>query len=220
MNKDKVRILIADDHEIVRRGLKATLDDHAGWEVVGEAADGEEAVRQALKLKPEVLVLDINMPKLNGLEVTRQLHERAPKVRVLVLTVHDSAQMVREILQAGARGYLLKSEAGQELEPAIESILQDRPFFTPTVTNMVLDTFLNAPKPKPPVSAETVPLSAREQEVVKLLAQGRSNKEVATLLGISVKTVETHRTNLMRKLNLHSITELVRYAIRMGLTEA
>ena len=215
----KVRILIADDHELVRRGLRATLEERPGWEVVGEAGDGEEAIKLSLTLRPDLLVLDVNMPKQNGLEVARALQERAPKIRVLVLTVHDSAQIVREIMQAGAKGYLLKSEAGKDLPTAVETVMQDQPFLTPSVTNIVLDTFLkSAPTP---VATETpaVPLSARESEVIKLLAQGHSNKDVARQLGISVKTVDTHRTNLMRKIGLHSITELVRYAIRNGLVE-
>lgn len=215
----KVRILIADDHELVRRGLRATLEDRPGWEVVGEAGDGEEAIKLSLKLRPDLLVLDVNMPKQNGLEVARALQERAPKIRVLVLTVHDSAQIVREIMQAGAKGYLLKSEAGKDLPTAVETVMQDQPFLTPSVTNIVLDTFLkSAPKPAAP-ETPPVPLSTRENEVIKLLAQGHSNKDVARQLGISVKTVDTHRTNLMRKIGLHSITELVRYAIRNGLVE-
>ncbi len=215
----KVRILIADDHELVRRGLRATLEERPGWEVVGEAGDGEEAIRLSLKLRPDLLVLDVNMPKQNGLEVARALQERAPKIRVLVLTVHDSAQIVREIMQAGAKGYLLKSEAGKDLPTAVETVMQDQPFLTPSVTNIVLDTFLkSAPKPAAP-ETPPVPLSTRETEVIKLLAQGHSNKDVARQLGISVKTVDTHRTNLMRKIGLHSITELVRYAIRNGLVE-
>jgi DNA-binding NarL/FixJ family response regulator len=218
---NRIRILIADDHEMVRRGLRATLEERAGWEVVGEAGDGDEAVKLALKLRPDLLVLDVNMPKQNGLEVARVLQERAPKIRILVLTVHDSAQIVREILQAGAKGYLLKSEAGNDLITAVEAVLQDQPFLTPSVTSIVLDTFLKStPAPAAaPVPPPAVPLSAREREVIQLLAQGHSNKEVARLLGISVKTVETHRTNLMRKLELHSITQLVRYAIRNGLVE-
>ncbi len=215
----KVRILIADDHELVRRGLRATLEERPGWEVVGEAGDGEEAIKLSLKLRPDLLVLDVNMPKQNGLEVARALQERAPKIRVLVLTVHDSAQIVREIMQAGAKGYLLKSEAGKDLPTAVETVMQDQPFLTPSVTNIVLDTFLkSAPKPAAP-ETPPVPLSTRENEVIKLLAQGHSNKDVARQLGISVKTVDTHRTNLMRKIGLHSITELVRYAIRNGLVE-
>lgn len=215
----KVRIMIADDHELVRRGLRATLEERPGWEVVAEAGDGEEAIRLALKLRPDLLVLDVNMPKQNGLEVARCLQERAPKIRVLVLTVHDAAQVVREIMQAGARGYLLKSEAGKDLPTAVETVMQDQPFLTPSVTSIVLDTFLkSSPKPTP-VEPPSMPLSARESEVVKLLAQGHSNKDVARQLGISVKTAETHRTNLMRKLGLHSITEIVRFAIRHGLAE-
>ena len=167
----------------------------------------------AASLKPAVVVLDVTMPELNGLEAARQILAAAPQTRVLILSAHESEQIVREVLQAGAQGYLLKSDAGRELIRAIDALLGNKPYFTSTVARMVLEGYLRAPQGQAPAD-ETGRLSPREREIVQLLAEGRSNKEVAAALGISVKTAETHRSNVMQKMGFHSVTELVRYAIR------
>jgi DNA-binding NarL/FixJ family response regulator len=208
----RARILLADDHEIVRQGLRIVLQDRSDWEICGEAANGREAVRKATELEPDVVILDISMPELNGLEATRQIIKAVPKTEVLILTVHDSENLITEILEAGARGYILKSDASKHLIEAIESLLLRKPFFTQKVSEMVLDGYLSD---RPPLKGEPRRrLTPRETEVLQLLAEGKSNKEVATMLNISVKTAETHRTNIMNKLDLHSISELVRYAVR------
>ena len=216
-----IKILVADDHEIVRQGLRALLEAQPGWQVVAEAVDGRDAVDKAKRMHPDVVVLDVSMPNLNGLEATRQIRRALPRTEVLVLTMHDSEQLVREVLEAGARGYVLKSDAGRELVTAVESVRKSKPYFTSRVSEIVLDGYLHAGAT--PAEAynlpRTVRLSPREREIVQLLAEGKSNKEVAAALHISVKTAETHRTNLMRKLDLHSISELVRYAIRNKMVE-
>jgi DNA-binding NarL/FixJ family response regulator len=215
-----VRILVADDHEIVRQGLRALLEAQPGWQVVGEAIDGREALDKAKRLRPDVVVLDVSMPNLNGLEATRQIRKALPETEVLILTMHDSEQLVREVLEAGARGYVLKSDAGRELVTAVESVRNSKPYFTSRVSEIVLDGYLHAGERSDAFNApRAVRLSPREREIVQLLAEGKSNKEVAVALHISVKTAETHRTNLMRKLDLHSISELVRYAIRNKMVE-
>jgi DNA-binding NarL/FixJ family response regulator len=213
----KARIFMADDHEVVRQGLRAVLQDRPEWQICGEAADGREAVRKAAELEPDVVILDISMPELNGLEATRQILAEVPKTEVLILTVHDSEKLIGEILEAGARGYLLKSDASKHLIAAVESLLLRKPFFTQKVSEIVLDGYLSD---RPPLKGEPRRrLTPRETEVLQLLAEGKSNKEVATTLNISVKTAETHRTNIMNKLDLHSISELVRYAVRNQLIE-
>jgi len=215
-----VRILVADDHEIVRQGLRALLEAQPGWQVVAEAIDGREALDKAKRLRPDVVVLDVSMPNLNGLEATRQIRKALPETEVLILTMHDSEQLVREVLEAGARGYVLKSDAGRELVTAVESVRNCKPYFTSRVSEIVLDGYLHGGERSDAFNApRTVRLSPREREIVQLLAEGKSNKEVAVALHISVKTAETHRTNLMRKLDLHSISELVRYAIRNKMVE-
>lgn len=210
------RILLADDHEVVRAGLRALLEEQQGWEVVAEAVDGREAVEKATKLKPDVVVIDIAMPSLNGLEAVRQIIKAVPHCRVLVLTMYDSDELIQQVLQAGARGYLLKSDAGRDLVSAIDALRRNKTFFTPKVSQMVLEGYLDKSlKEKEPESeAESLRLTSRQREIVQLLAEGKSSKEVAAVLGLSVKTAETHRANIMRKLDCHSVTELVRYAIR------
>ncbi len=215
-----MRILIADDHEVVRQGLRALMQNHKGWEVCGEAATGREAVEKAKETQPDVVVLDIAMPQLNGLEAARQILKAHPETQVLILTMHESEELVREVLDAGARGYVLKSDAGRSLVAAIEALGQHTPFFTSKVAQIVLQGFLDGK----PASAEVTRstrgrLSAREREIIQLLAEGKGNKEIAASLNISVKTVETHRSNIMRKLNLHSIGDLTRYAIRNRIIE-
>ncbi len=217
-----VRILVADDHEIVRKGLRALLEGHSGWEVVDEAVDGREAVEKARRLEPDLVILDVSMPNLNGLEACRQIRKEVPATEVLILTIHDSEQLVREVLEAGARGYVLKSDAGRELVTAVEAVRKHKPYFTHKVSELVLEGYLRSGLSITDVgkSPKLVRLSSREREIVQLLAEGKSNKEVASALHISVKTAETHRTNVMRKLDLHSISELVRYAIRNKIVEA
>lgn len=212
------RILVADDHEIVRRGLRAILETQRVWEVVGEASTGREAVELAKKLKPDVVVLDIAMPELNGLEATHQILKAAPATEVLILTMHESEQLVREVLDAGARGYVLKSDAGRDLVLAVDSILKHRPAFTSKVANMVLEGYLSrqdGEKEEP----GRLRLTSREREIIQLLSEGKSNKEVATALSISVKTVEAHRSNIMHKLGLHTLSDIVHFAVRNKIVE-
>jgi len=218
-----LRILIADDHELARRGIRALLENHPGWEVCAEAKDGRDAVEQAAATKPNLVLLDIGMPNLNGLEAARQILATNPGVAILILTMHDSDNVVREVLRAGARGYVLKSDAGRDLIAAVEALQRQRTFFTTRVGQMVLDAFLEREKRDsedeiPPEPVGDV-LTAREREVIQLLAEGRTSKEVAVTLNLSVKTAETHRTNLMRKLGLHSVADLTRYAVRNGIVQ-
>lgn len=210
------RILVADDHEVVRRGLCALLQSQPEWEVCGECADGRDAVDKATKLKPDVLILDIGMPSLNGLEATRQILKINPQIKVLILTLHDSDQVVREVLNAGARGFLLKSDAARDLVAAVEALRRDKTYFTSKVAAMVLEGYLKngTGGPASPVTPTRSRLTPREREIVQLLAEGKSTKEVAVALGLSVKTAETHRSNIMRKLELHSVSDLVLYAVR------
>jgi DNA-binding NarL/FixJ family response regulator len=209
-----LRILIADDHEVARKGIRALLESHVGWEVCAEARDGREAVECASRLKPDVLLLDIGMPNLNGLDAARQILATTPAARILILTVHDSEQVVREVLAAGARGFLLKSDAGRDLVTAVEAVQNRRTFFTPKVAQMLLDGYL---RPQESDALDRRVLTPREREVIQLVAEGKTTKEVANALSLSVKTAETHRTNLMRKLDLHSIADLTLYAVRNGI---
>jgi len=214
------RILIADDHEMVRRGLRDLLEGHPDWTICGEAVTGTGAVAQAKELKPDVAVLDFAMPELNGLEATRQIRQVSPHTEILMLTMHESEQLAREVLAAGARGFVLKSDAGKVLVDAVEHLSRHKPFFTAKVSEMLLSE-LNHPSTAEGGSGEFGgPLTPRERQIVQLIAEGRSSKEVADRLGISVKTADTHRANLMRKLRLHSVTDLVRYAIRNKIVEA
>jgi DNA-binding NarL/FixJ family response regulator len=213
-----VRILIADDHELFRRGLVSMLGDRPEWRIVAEAADGRQACELAAQLTPEIAVLDLTMPQLNGLDATRQIRAATPKTRILIVTAHESEQLVREVLDAGAMGYVLKSDAGRILVQAIEALLDDRPFFTSKVARFVLEGYLRGGEPSNAPGAVT--LSPREREIVQLLAEGNNNKDVARALHLSVKTVETHRSNVMRKMEFGSLADLVRYAIRNKLIDA
>ena len=210
------RVLIADDHEVVRRGIRVVLEQQPHLEVCGEVSDGREAVRLAAALKPNIVIIDISMPLLNGLEATRQIIHQNPGVKVLVLTMHESEQIVRDVLAAGARGYLVKSDAGRDLLAAVEALAGRKTFFTSKVSEIILGTYLHGSS-QPPAGADV--LTAREREVVQLLAEGKSTKEVAVTLGLSVKTVETHRSNLMRKLDVHSVSQLVLYAVRNNMIQ-
>ena len=215
-----VRILIADDHDVVRRGLRSLLEGQPGWVVVDEAVNGREAVKKAAHWKPDVVALDLSMPELNGLEATRQILKTAPGTEVVILTVHESEQVVREVLRAGARGYVLKSDAGRDLVAAVKALSQHKPFFTAKVAEMVLAGYLGQGASAGEEAAPRLPLSSREREVTQLLAEGKSNKEIAKVLHLSVKTVETHRAKIMLKLGLHSIGDLIRYAIRHNIAES
>lgn len=211
-----VRILIADDHDVVRQGVRAVLERHAGWVVCGEASTGREAVAKAVDLRPDVVVLDVSMPELNGLEATRQIRDVVP-AKILILTVHESEQVVTEVLDAGAHGYVLKSDAGRTLVDAIRALLGHREFFTERV-HAVADRRAAVRRPAPARRASGL-LTPREREVLQLLAEGRSNKEIAAGLGMTTKTAETHRAHILTKLNLHSMSALVRYAIRHHIIE-
>jgi DNA-binding NarL/FixJ family response regulator len=189
-------------------------------EVVGEATDGRQAVTMAKELNPDIVVLDLAMPSLNGLEATRQILKNRPQTKVLILTMHETDPLIRQVLDAGARGYILKTDAGRDLVSAIEALRRNKTFFTSRVAQMILDGFLKGdPKPvdNQPAGGR---LTARQREIVQLLAEGKSSKEVAVALGLSVKTAETHRANIMRKLDCHSVSEVVRYAIRNKIIEA
>lgn len=208
------RIFIADDHEVVRKGLISLLEAQPGWEVCGEAGDGREAVEKAAELKPDITILDIGMPSLNGLEATRQILKVNPDAKILVLTLHDSDSVVREVLNAGARGFLLKSDAARDLVAAAEALRRDKTYFTSKVAAMVLEGYLKGGVAPSPTQVTRNRLTPREREIVQLLAEGKSTKEVAVALGLSVKTAETHRSNIMRKLQIHSVSDLVLYAVR------
>ena len=208
----KTRILLADDHTVVRRGLRLVLDAEPDLEVVAEAGDGAEAIDAVLSQDVDLAILDVTMPRMTGLQATHEMLRRRPDVKVLILTMHESEQVIGEVLAAGARGYVLKSDAGRDLVSAVEALSRHKTFFTSSVAEMVLQKYLEGSPES--ASHETSSLTPREREVVQLVAEGRTNKEVATALNISVKTAETHRTNIMRKLDCHSLSELVRYAIR------
>jgi DNA-binding NarL/FixJ family response regulator len=214
------RILIADDHEIVRQGLKSIITAQSDWELVGEAITGRQAVELSRQRKPDLVIMDIGMPDLNGLEATRQILKEFPGIEILVLTMHESEQLIREVLDTGARGYVLKSDAGRELVAAVDALRHHRPYFTTKVSEMVLTEYLRrGPRVEEPTDTPRLLLTPREREIVQLLAEGKANKEVATALEISVKTAETHRARIMAKLGLRSIGELVRYAIRNRIVE-
>ena len=214
-----LRILVADDHEVVRRGLCALLKAQPEWDVCGEAGDGREAVEKASQLKPDIVILDIGMPHLNGLEATRQILKANPDINVLILTLHDSEQLVRDIIDAGARAFVLKSDAARDLIVAVEALRKGRIYFTPKVGSMVLEGYLHRDHKPSLEPHDHNRLTPREREIVQLLAEGKSSKEVAVALGMSVKTAETHRANIMRKLELHSVSALVVYAVQNNIVQ-
>ncbi len=217
----ELRILIADDHEVVRSGISGMLSRQDGWTVCGEAVNGREAVRMAGKLKPDVVIVDIAMPELNGIDATRQIRKELPESKILIFTMHDAERLVQEVFQAGADGYILKSDAGKHLIAAVTAVSEGRHFFSTKVGQLIFEGFLRSGASEgEDDSYNATGLTARERETVQLLAEGRSNKEVATTLGISVKTAETHRAAIMRKLALATFSDLVRYAIRNKIIEA
>ena len=211
----KVRILLADDHTIVRQGLRKLLEERPEWEVVAEAGDGREAVRLAEQHRPDVAIVDVAMPLLNGIETTRQITKRVPSTRVLVLSMHADEAYVTQILQAGATGYLLKDSADVDLLKAVEEAVSGRSFFSPAIARVMLDDYRRQLTDKG-VSDRYEILSEREREIFQLIAEAKPNKEIAALLNVSTSTVETHRAHIMEKLDLHSAAEIVLYAVRRG----
>jgi DNA-binding NarL/FixJ family response regulator len=217
-----LRLLVADDHDVVRKGVRTLLEEQPGWEVAAEASDGREAVEKAKLVQPDVTILDLSMPELNGLEAAREIL-KSVSTKVLILTMYDSDPLIRQTLEAGARGYLLKSDAGRDLVSAVDALRRNKTFFTPKVAQMVLEGYLGRPTKENEEDGgrkNGLRLTARQKQILQLLAEGKSSKEVAVSLNISVKTAETHRANIMRRLDCHSVTELVRYAIRNHIIEA
>jgi DNA-binding NarL/FixJ family response regulator len=215
MNSKPVRILLADDHDVVRAGIRTMLESRKGWRVCAEASNGAECVRLVRENKFDVAVLDLEMPDMDGATAAREIKQQQPEMEVVIFTAHDDEHLIRKVLDAGVRAVVVKSDGGRTLVKAIENVLQRKPFITMAVSETVVKTFL---KSRGQESSRL--LTDREREIVQLLADGHSNKEVAKSLGISVKTVETHRARIMRKIGVNSIVELVRYAVRERLINA
>jgi len=216
-----LRILLADDHDLMRRGLKAMIETHPGWEVCGEAHTGKEAVAKAEQLKPHVAVLDISMPEMDGLEAARQIRKNFPETEVLVLSMHYSDQIIREVVEAGILGYVTKSESDRDLVLAVEALANHKPFFTSHATELMLTNLSAAGGSFRRGSSDVKErLTPREREIIRLISEGNSSKQVASALGISVKTADTHRANIMRKVQVHTVSDLVRYALRNKIIEA
>ena len=210
----KLRILVADDHELIRHGIRGILRARRGWRVIGEATNGQEAVEKTNKLKPDVAILDVSMPDLDGLQATRKIRALSPNTKVVVLTMHESDQMVHQVLDAGALGYVLKSDLAANLVKAVKDVSAGRLFLTPRVSDIVLKGFLkNGNQADPPEQTRAKP-TPREVQIIRLLAEGKANKVIAANLGITIRTVETHRARIMVKLGLHSLAGLLHYAIR------
>ena len=217
----QVRILIADDHEVTRDGAQRLIEREAGWEVCGTATTGREAVEQAAKLHPDVVVLDMSMPELNGLEAARQIKRLVPQSEILIFTGYDdTTEMIREVFEAGVKSVILKGQASSQLVEAIRSLCERKAFFTSNVSQALFSRLLDSSKQKPKGNKNSRPLTGREREVVQLLAEGKSNKQVASTLGVGTRTIEAHRASITRKLSLDSFAALVRYAIRSKITRA
>jgi len=212
-----IRVMIADDHKIMLAGLRSLLEKQSGIDVVGEAENGRKAVQMAREIKPDVVVMDVSMPDLNGIEATTQINESLPETRVIALSMHSDKRFVMGMLRAGAAGYLLKDCASQELANAITQVAGGKKYLSPEITGVVIDDFLQGGSAEEDKSVTSV-LSAREREVLQLIAEGWSTKQIASHLYVSIKTIETHRRQIMKKLDLHSIADLTKYAIREGLT--
>jgi len=213
----KLRILLADDHALMRRGARGVLQSRRGWKVVGEAVNGTEAVAKAKKLRPDVVIVDIGMPEQDGVQVTRQIREALPGTRVLVLTMHESDHMVQSALEAGAHGYILKSDLTELLIKAVKDVIEGKRSLTPKVSEIVVEGFLKAKNHRQQAEGKEIRPTIREIEIIRYLAEGKVNKEIAAELGISVSTVETHRARIMHKLGIHSLAELIHYALRHGI---
>jgi DNA-binding NarL/FixJ family response regulator len=216
----RLRILIADDHDVMREGTRAVIERQPGWEVCGTAATGREAVAQAVRLQPDIVIMDMSMPELNGLDAAVQIKRRLPATEILMFTAHETDELIREVFEIGVKSFIFKAEAHTYLVDAIQSLSQHKPFFTNKVSEILFSDILNRAGGTRDGAAPGQRLSAREREIVQLLAEGKSNKEVADALGISVRTAETHRASILRKLSLDSVAGLVRYAIRNKLIEA
>ena len=214
-----LRILVADDHGVVREGTRLLIERVPGWEVCGVAKTGREAVEQAKRLQPDIVVLDMSMPELNGLDAARQIKRALPKTELLIFTAHEREEVIREVFEAGVKSYILKADASSHLIEAIRSLSQHKPFFTNKVSEVLFSRIVDVAERDENLQSVRS-LSAREREIVHLLAEGNSNKDVASALGISVRTAEAHRASILRKLGLDSIAELVRYAVRNGIIEA
>ena len=215
---DKLRVLIADDHDLIRRGVRDLLAVRNDWHIVAEASNGAEAVQKTVNLKPDIAILDFSMPELNGPGATAQILKQSPETGVVVLTMHDSEQVMREVLQAGARGLVLKSDADRDLIEAVDAVARKRHFFTTRMSEMMLGGYLSAGAPPTrKTNGKDNQLTDRERQVMRLLANGMSSKEVAAQLEISIRTVESHRINMNRKLGFNSIAKLVHYAIQHGI---
>jgi DNA-binding NarL/FixJ family response regulator len=215
-----LEILVADDHDLMRRGLRSVIESQPGWQVCGEAHTGAEAVQLARQLKPHIAILDIAMPEMNGLEAAKQIREASNKTEILVLSMHYSDQLIRDIVEAGIRGYVVKSDSDRDLVVAVRALANHKPFFTPHATELMLNSVRDPHSMIESTGSIRERLTPREREIVQLIAQGRNSKDVAEQLGISVKTAETHRANIMRKLQVHTVSELVRYALRNKIIEA
>ena len=207
-----IRVVLADDHQLVRQSLKALLE-REGFQVAGEASDGQEALRLVPNVCPDVAILDISMPILNGLDAARELKKSSPRTKTILLTQHDEDQYVTEALRAGVRGYVLKNQAATDLVHAIQQVCRGEIYLSPSISRTVVEAFLSK------TALPTDPLTSRERQILQLIGEGKSSKEIAALLGISIKTAESHRTRLMRKLDIHELASLVRYAIRRGLVQ-
>lgn len=216
---ETLRILLADDHQIVRQGTRALLATVSGWEVIAETDNGRDAVTLSEKLKPDVVILDIGMPELNGLDATQQIKKQSPETEVLIFTGQVTDQLIHDVFASGARSYIVKHDASNQLIDAVKALSEHRTFFTSHVSEVIFSRYMQEEKSRDD-TLDKSRISAREREIVQLLAEGKSNKEVADTLGISVKTAETHRAAIMRKLGLKSFSEMVRYAIRNKIIEA
>lgn len=220
MTTTTLRILIADDHEVMRDGTRGLIERQPGWEVCGMAGTGREAVAQAIRLQPNIVIMDMSMPDLNGLDAAIQIKRRLPRTEILIFTAHETDELIREVFEAGAKSYIFKSEAHHFLVDAIRSLSEHKPFFTSKVSEVLFAEMLSRSCATPQATQTSRRLTPREREIVQLLAEGNSNKKVAGVLGISIRTAETHRASVLRKLNLDSLASLVRYAIRNNIIEA